>query len=149
MTRISQCVGALGALLALATLSSVALADGRDWSDGPVINVASIRTVDGHFDDYMHWLATSYKKQQEAAKKAGLISSYRVIVVEARGPNDPDILLVTEYKNWAALDNLGGKFDKISAEVEGSVEAAAKSEADRAKIRTVLGSRTQQEAILK
>ena len=149
MTRISQCVGALGALLALTTLSSVALADGRDWSDGPVINVASIRTVDGHFDDYMHWLATSYKKQQEAAKKAGLISSYRVIVVEARGPNDPDILLVTEYKNWAALDNLGGKFDKVSAELEGSTEAAAKSQADRAKIRTVLGSRTQQEAILK
>jgi hypothetical protein len=149
MTRISQCVGALGALLALTTLSSVALADGRDWSDGPVINVASIRTVDGHFDDYMHWLATSYKKQQEAAKKAGLITAYRVLVIEARGPNDPDVLLVTEYKNWAALDNLGGKFDKISAEVEGSVEAAAKSEADRAKIRTVLGSRTEQEAILK
>ena len=125
------------------------LADGRDYSDGPVINVASIRTVDGHFDDYMHWLATSYKKQQEAAKKAGLISSYRVIVVEARGPNDPDVLLVTEYKNWAALDNLGGKFDKVSAELEGSTEAAAKSQADRAKIRTVLGSRTQQEAILK
>ena len=37
----------------------------------------------------------------------------------------------------------------VSAQIEGSVEAAAKSEVDRAKIRTVLGSRTQQEAILK
>jgi hypothetical protein len=149
MKRTTQVVCALAALLGLSSLSTLAYADGRDWSDGPVINVASIRTVDGHFDDYMHWLATSYKKQQEAAKKAGLITSYRVLVIEARGPNDPDILLVTEYKNWAALDNLGGKFDKVSAEVEGSVEAAAKSEADRAKIRTVLGSRTEQEAILK
>ena len=149
MTRISQCLCALVALLAATALPGTALADGKDWSDGPVINVASIRTVDGHFDDYMHWLATTYKKQQDAAKKAGLITAYRVIVVEARGPNDPDILLVTEFKNWAALDNLGGKFDKVSAEVEGSVEAAAKSEADRGKIRTVLGSRTEQEAILK
>ena len=149
MKRTTQVVCALAALLAVTALPGTALADGRDYSDGAVINVASIRTVDGHFDEYMHWLATSYKRQQEAAKKAGLITSYRVIVVEARGPNDPDILLVTEYKNWAALDNLGGKFDKVSAEVEGSVEAAAKSEADRAKIRTVLGSRTQQEAILK
>jgi hypothetical protein len=114
-----------------------------------VINVSSIRTVDGHFDDYMHWLATTYKKQQEAAKKAGLITSYRVIVIEPRGPNEPDILLVTEYKDWAALDHLGSKLDQISAQIEGSVEAAAKSEVDRAKIRTVLGSRTQQEAILK
>jgi hypothetical protein len=149
MKRTTQVVCALAALLGLSSVSTLAYADGRDYNDGPVINVASIRTVDGHFDDYMHWLATSYKKQQEAAKKAGLITSYRVLVIEARGPNDPDILLVTEYKNWAALDNLGGKFDKVSAEVEGSVEAAARSEADRAKIRTVLGSRTEQEAILK
>lgn len=149
MTRITRALAATGALLSLTALSSVALADGRDWSDGPVVNVASIRTVDGHFDDYMHWLATAWKKQQEAAKAAGLITAYRVVVVEARGPNDPDVLLVTEFKNWAALDNLGGKFDKVAAQMEGSVDAANKSEADRAKIRTVLGSRTQQVAILK
>jgi hypothetical protein len=93
--------------LALTTLTSTAYADGRDWNDGPVINVASVRTAYGHFDDYMHYLATTYKKEQEAAKKAGFILSYRVIVVQARGPQDPDILLVTEYKNWAALDHLG------------------------------------------
>jgi hypothetical protein len=56
---------------------------------------------------------------------------------------------VTEFKNWAALDHLGGKLDQVSAKIEGSTEAAAKSEADRARIRTVLGARTSQEAILK
>ena len=149
MKRMTHLVCAAAALIAVTALPGTARADGKDYNDGPVINVASIRTVDGHFDEYMHWLATTFKKTQEAAKKAGLITGYRVIVVEARGPNEPDILLVTEYKNWAALDNLGGKLDKISAEVEGSLEAAAKSEADRAKIRTFLGSRTEQEAILK
>jgi hypothetical protein len=147
--RLIKGICGTAALVAASTLTTPVYADGRDWNDGPVINVASIRTVDGHFDDYMHWLATTYKKQQEAAKKAGLITSYRVIVIEPRGPNEPDILLVTEYKNWAALDHLGGRLDQISAQIEGSAEAAAKSEADRAKIRTVLGSRTQQEAILK
>ena len=149
MIRLTQGICAAAALLALSTLTITAYADGRDYNDGPVVNVSSIRTVDGHFDDYMHWLATTYKKQQEAAKKAGLITSYRVMVIEPRGPNDPDILLVTEYKNWAALDNLGGKLDAVSAQVEGSVEKANQSEAERAKIRTVLGSRTQQEALLK
>jgi hypothetical protein len=147
--RLVQGICGTAALVAASMLTTLVYADGRDWNDGPVINVTSIRTTDGHFDDYMHWLATTFKKQQEAAKKAGLITVYRVIVVEASGPNDPDILLVTEYKNWAALDHLGGKFDQISAGVEGSVDAAAKSAADRAKIRTVLGSRTEQEAILK
>jgi hypothetical protein len=149
MTLMTRVLCAAGALVSLTGLATTALADGRDWNDGPVINVGSIRTVDGHFDDYMHWLATAYKKQQEAAKAAGLITAWRVIVIEARGPNEPDILLVTEYKNWAALDHLGGKFDQVLAQVEGSVEKANQSEADRAKIRTVLGSRTEQEALLK
>jgi hypothetical protein len=116
---------------------------------GPVINVAAIRTVDGHFDDYMHWLATTWKKQEETAKAAGLITRYRVLVVEAHSPNDPNIYLITEFKNWAALDNLGSRLDNVSTKVEGSVDAASKSEADRAKIRTVLGSETMQEAALK
>jgi hypothetical protein len=149
MIRLTQGICASAALLALSTLTTTAYADGRDWNDGPVVTVSSIRTVDGHFDDYMHWLATTYKKQQEAAKKAGVITDYRVFVIEARGPNDPDILLVTEFKNWAALDRLGGKLDAVSTEVEGSLEKANQSEVDRAKIRTVLGSRTQQEALLK
>jgi hypothetical protein len=149
MTRLTHALCAAAALLALTTVTTTAYADGRDWNDGPVINVASIRTVDGHFNDYMHWLATTYKKTQEAAKKAGLITSYRVIVVEARGPNDPDILLVTEFKNWAALDGFGHKADAISAEIEGSVSKADQTEVERAKIRTVLGSRTEQEALLK
>lgn len=149
MTRKLVRFSAMAALCSLSTLTGVAFADGKDWKDGPVVNAAYIRTVDGHFDDYMHWLSTTYKKQQEAAKAAGLILSYRVLVVEARNPQDPDIILVTEFKNWAALDGLGGKFDAVSAKIEGSTEAASKSEADRAKIRTVLGSRTMQEAVLK
>jgi hypothetical protein len=149
MMRLTQGIGATAALLALTTLTSTAYADGRDWNDGPVINVGAVRTVYGHFDDYMHYLATTYKKEQEAAKKAGLILSYRVIVVEPRGPQDPDILLVTEYKNWAALDHLGGKIDAINAQIEGSVEKSNQGAAERDKIRTILGSRTQQEALLK
>jgi hypothetical protein len=149
MMRLTQGIGATAALLVLTTLTSTAYADGRDWNDGPVINVASVRTVYGHFDDYMHYLATTYKKEQEAAKRAGLILSYRVVVVEPRGPQDPDILLVTEYKNWAALDHLGGKVDAINAQIEGSVEKSNQGAAERDKIRIILGSRTEQEALLK
>ena len=148
MTRLMKFGGA-ATLLALSALATTAYADGRDWNDGPVVNVASIRTVDGHFDDYMHWLSSTYKKQQEAAKAAGLITAWRVMVVEARGPNEPDIYLITEFKNWAALDHLGSKLDGVSAKIEGSTEKAAQAQVDRAKIRTVLGSRTMQEAELK
>ena len=149
MIRISRILCAMGAVLSLGLLATVAYADGRDWNDGPVQNVTFIRTVDGHFDDYMHWLATTYKKQQEAAKAAGLITRYEVLVGQPHNPQDADIILITEFKNWAALDHLGSKLEQVSAKVEGSVDAANKSAADRAKIRTVLGSDIAQIAELK
>jgi hypothetical protein len=149
MTTVRGSIRAGFALSASMAVTSLAFADGRDWNDGPVLTVSAIRTVDGHFDDYMHWLATTWKKQEETAKAAGVITSYRVLVVEAHNPGDADIYLVTEFKNWAALDNLGGKLDAVSVKVEGSLDAATKSEVDRAKIRTILGSQTMQEAKLK
>jgi hypothetical protein len=139
----------IGALLLGTALAGSALADGQHYNDGPVLNVAAIRTVDGHFDDYMQWLATTWKQEQEAAKKAGLIISYRVMIAEPHGPNDPDIYLITEFKNWAALDGLGGKMDTLNAKQEGSIEKANQAQSARAKIRTVLGSQTLQAAELK
>lgn len=149
MMRMDQRFGVIGLLLSTAIFATTVQADGRNYTDGPVVEVSSIRTMDGHFDDYMQWLATNWKKQEEAAKKAGLITKYQVLVAQAQGPNDPDVYLIVEYKNWAALDGIGGKFDAISAQVEGSVEKANQSEADRGKIRTVLGVKTVQVAELK
>jgi hypothetical protein len=149
MMRMDQRIGVISLVLSAAIFSTTVYADGRNYNDGPVVEISSIRTVDGHFDDYMQWLATNWKKQEEAAKKAGLITKYQVLVAQPQGPNDPDIYLIVEYKNWAALDGLGGKFDAVSAQVEGSLEKANQSEADRSKIRTVLGAKTVQVAELK
>lgn len=138
------------ALVALAVTSVPALAaDDHAYTEGPVVNVAAIRTEYGKFDDYMNYLATTWKTSQEAAKKAGHIVSYRVIVVEARDENDPDIYLVTNYKNWAALDGATAKADAIAKQVEGSLAASNKGAVDRGKIRRVLGSWTGQELVLK
>jgi hypothetical protein len=149
MTRMTRAIYAAGALLSLTALATMTYADGRDYNDGPVQSVSFIRTVDGHFDEYMHWLATTYKKQQEAAKAAGLITRYEVLIAQPHSPQDADVILVTEFKNWAALDHLGSKLDQVSTKIEGSLEKADQSQADRAKIRTVLGSDTVQVAELK
>ena len=66
---------ACAAFVSLASISFAALADDHAYSEGAVVNVARIRTVDGKFDDYMKWLATTWKQSQEAAKKAGYIVS--------------------------------------------------------------------------
>jgi hypothetical protein len=140
---------AYAAFALLASTSITALADDHGYTEGEVVNVSRIKTVDGRFDDYMKWLDTTWKAEQEAAKKAGYIVSYQVVACEARGPDDPDLLLIVTYKNWAALDGAIAKGDEIAKQIEGSVAAANASQVDRAKIRRILGSETVQVLNLK
>lgn len=140
---------ALTGAIGLACSSVAAIADDHAYTDGPVVNVASIRTEYGKFDDYMKFLDTTWKAEQEAAKKAGYIVSYKVITVQPRGDNDPDLYLVVTYKNWAALDDATAKGDAIAKQVEGSLSASNEASVSRGKIRRVLGSWTGQELNLK
>src|SRR5450631_2241789 len=122
---------AFAALTAMAFTSVTAVADDHPFTEGPVVNVAAIRTEYGKFDDYMKYLGTTWKAEQEAAKKAGYILSYKVITVEPRGENDADIYLVIYYKNWAALDGATAKGDAIAKEVQGSVAASNEGAVNR------------------
>jgi hypothetical protein len=149
MTRTTRFLFAAAAACCMSALAISAYADGRSYNDGPVVNVTAIRTLDGHFDDYMQFLATTFKKEVEASKKAGLILSYEILTAQPHNPQEPDIYIVVRYKNWAALDGLGGKVDAINAQIEGSVDKANQSTAGRGKIRTILGSETLQVAELK
>ena len=142
-------IAACAAFIGLAVTSVAALADDHAYTEGLVVNVAAIRTEYGKFDDYMKYLDTTWKAEQEAAKKAGYITSYRVVTVEARGENDPDIYLVINYKNWAAFDGATAKADAIAKQVEGSLTKQNESAVGRSKIRRVLGSWTGQELDLK
>jgi hypothetical protein len=137
------------AILTLGFISLPASADDHPFTEGQVVNVAAIRTEYGRFDDYMKYLATTWKASQEAAKKAGYITGYKVINVEARTENDPDIYLVIYYKNWAALDDSTAKADAVTKQVEGSLTAANQGAVDRGKMRRVLGSWTGQQLDLK
>jgi hypothetical protein len=143
-------LAAYAAFATLACASFAALADDHAYSEGAVVNVSRIRTVDGKFDEYMKWLDTTWKKENEAAKKAGYILSYEVLAIEPREPTDPDLLLRITYKNWAAFgDGALARGDAIAKEIEGSVAAASQAQYERSKIRTVLGSATMQVLELK
>ena len=119
------------------------------YKEGAVVNVYSIRTAPGKFDEYMDFVDKIWKATQEAAKKAGYVEDYKVVRVEPRGENDPDIYLIVYYKNWAALDDSTAKADALAKTVEGSVAAANRSTVDRGPMRRILGSWTGQELDLK
>ncbi len=127
-------------LLALAAFAAPAGAADRVYTEGPVSMVSSLRTEPGMFDEYLKYLASTYKQAMEAEKKAGLILDYRVYVTTPRGPDDPDIYLVTTYKDMAALDGLNEKMDPIQQQIFGDLAQRSAKTVERGKMRTALGS---------
>jgi hypothetical protein len=127
---------AIAALSLLAVSPALAADDDAPSFDkGPVWDFGQVQTKDGHFDDYMKWLSTHWKAQQEALKKAGYIISYKVLVVADPRQGEPDIILATEYAT--------------QKKIFGPLVVASQQQAARGSIRTILGDVIMREAILK
>ena len=135
--------------LAFSGIAATALADdGRVYQEGPVIEVSYIRTKPGKFDDYMKFLATTYRTLMEANKKAGLILDYNIYSATPRSPQDPDLLLTTTYPNMAALDR-SEEADALAVKTIGSMASQNQSAIDREALREVLGSELVRKLVLK
>jgi DNA-binding Lrp family transcriptional regulator len=141
----------LAALGALVTGSppSFAQDNERSYTEGVVVSVSNIRTEPGKFDDYLKYLATTYKTVMEEYKKAGIILDYAVYQNVPTNLSEPDLILTITYKNLGALDNLDARQDPIARKVWGSLQASNQAVAERGKLRTQLGGRLLRQLILK
>jgi hypothetical protein len=140
---------ALSLALALSGPAAAAKDDNeKPFTEGPVTEVAFIRVKDGKFIEYMNYLNSTWKAEHEAEKKAGLIVDYKIYNATPRTPNDANLILTVTFPNYAALDKTP-EFEAIAIKVEGSLKAADKGYADRASLRSVIGSELLRELILK
>jgi hypothetical protein len=116
------------------------IADELPYKEGTVTQVSSIRTKEGHFLDYWTFLSTTWRQEMEEAKKQGIVVSYGIYESYPKTPQEPDLYLVVEYPNLAALDGIDEKMGAIDKKVWGSLKQANQSDAERDAIRTVLGT---------
>jgi hypothetical protein len=144
-----RALSALVGFVSLIALTGAAVAADRPYSEGVVVNVSSVRTEPGMFEEYMKYLAGPYKQLMEEQKKAGIIVDYAVYQVVPRSPNDPDLLLTTTYKNMAALDGLDARSDAITEKVFGNMQQQSASTVSRGKLRTLVGDELIREMVLK
>jgi hypothetical protein len=124
-----RALGALAGIFAFGVLANVASGADRAYTEGSVLNVSSIRTEPGMFDAYMTYLAGTYKQLMK--------------------PGDPDIYLVTTYKNMAALDGLADRTDAIQQKLIGDMAQRSAAMIARGKLRTLGGSQLIRQLILK
>lgn len=127
---------------------AAANAEDKSYTEGQVTEVSYIKIKPGKFDDYMKYLATTYKTIMEANKKAGLIAGYGVYSAMARTPQDPDLILTTIYPNMAALDK-SEEAEAIAEKIAGNAAAQSKGAIDRESMRELLGSELIRELVLK
>ena len=137
---------AISLLCPLIALAQQAAA--KPYHDGPVWDIAFIRTKAGMGDRYMRYLADEWKREQEAMKKAGYILDYKVIATEPHGPQDFDLMLMTEFKDLARMEASAEKMEALGQQLAGGQSKVESGYQDRASYREVLGARLAREIVL-
>jgi hypothetical protein len=132
-----------------ASVAFAADANAPSYENGPVWDYAAVKTKDGHFDDYMKWLSTQWKGQEEALKQAGVIMDYKVLVATDPRDNEPDIWLAQEYRNMAAFDTPVAQQYALFARIAGPLAQSNQQQQERGAIRTLMGDVMVREVTLK
>jgi hypothetical protein len=120
----------------------------RPFHSGTVWSVQFIRVKPGMENAYLNYLATDWKRAQEAAKQAGAIQDYKVLSTEAHGATDWNLLLMTQAKDLAAIDANEEKLDTLLQKVVGDDQKQIQGYKDREAMREPVGSRLAREIVL-
>jgi hypothetical protein len=120
----------------------------RPYHNGTVWDIAYIRMKPGMETFYLNYLAGQWKANQEAAKKEGILVSYKVISVENHSPNEWNLMLMTEYKDLATMEANEDKGDALAQKMIGPDEKQAQGYREREAIREVMGDRLGREVVL-
>jgi hypothetical protein len=125
----------------------------KGYTYGPVTQVNYIHVEYGHFEDYMAWVTSTWVPTMEAAKKAGLITDYKVFQAEPKSPDQPNVYLEITYKNMAAYaGDIGDSADAFEAVTEKVICSSAcqnQARVQRNAFRKVLGTEVTRELIFK
>ena len=136
-------------IVLILTLSIIVVAQvSRPYRNGSVWDIGFIRMKPGMDTAYMNYLATDWKRNQEALKKDGLILSYKVLTTEAHGAADFNVMLLTEYKDMATREANQVKQDALAQQVIGDDQKQMQGYKERLEIREVLQNRTAREIVL-
>jgi hypothetical protein len=138
----------LASLLAAVTVAPVIGQVHKYFRPGSTWTVTMIRIAPGMDQMYMEYLDGQFKKNEDAAVKAGLEKSYKVLRTLDDG-NSWNLLILREYGNLAAVEANEEKLDALSQQTEGSDQVQMKGYEDRNKYREVLGATYARELILK
>lgn len=121
----------------------------KPYKEGSVWSVTLIRVKPGMLNAYLRDLGPARKKLMEEAKKQGLLVSEKMFIGSAANKDDWDLMIMDEYKNWAAFDGLSDKFDALALKLLGPEDKQVQMMIKRTETREIVGDKVLQEITLK
>jgi hypothetical protein len=120
------------------------------YTEGPIWQVTLIRVKPTQFDAYLTSLRANSKSIYDEMKKEGVILDYKVFLNTTKhDPQDWDIAIGVQYKNFGALDGLTAKGETIRDKVLGSKQNALQIGDKRADMREIVSVMLLREVSLK
>jgi hypothetical protein len=130
-------------------LASPVMAQESSYKPGTVWEVSRIKVMPGQFENYMDWLANNWKKNQEALKADGMVVSYHVLATNQRRDNEPDLLLVIEFKDYRTTAQLEAMRKRVNALMSQDNRSGTAASGARGVMRENIGTSQYQELVLK
>ncbi|WP_212742328.1 hypothetical protein [Sphingopyxis sp. L1A2A] len=137
------------AMLIAAAQVTPAMAQESSYKPGTVWEAGRIDVLPGQFENYMDWLATSWKKIQELGRAEGVVVEYHVLATNNPRAGEPDLILIVEYKDYLTTAQQEAMRKKVNALLAQDNRSATTASGERGKMREQLGSTEYQELILK
>lgn len=143
----STVISLLAVLLLGLPASNVALAQDheRGWKQGHIVQVTEVHIKDGMFNAYINDLNNVWRKFIEKQMETGDVIRYGIYSMANTRKGEPDLILTVVYKNWATFDRGVEYFEKMSAELMGSMEEMREANIDRGELREIGDTYTLQE----
>jgi len=137
------------AAMLLPNLSPAQAMPMRPFHDGPVWEITFVKMKAGLGLNYMNFLASDWKKEQEALKQAGLILNYMVIETESHSPNDFDLMLMVEFKDLATMEANQDKAEAVANQaLNSNDQKMIAGYQERASWREIIGERLARQIVL-
>ncbi len=137
------------AAMIAATMAMPAMAQESSYKPGTVWEASRINVLPGQFENYMDYLATTWKKINEMGKAEGVVASYHVLSTNNARAGEPNLVLIIEYKDYQTTAQQEAMQKKVNAALAQNERKADTASGERVKMRELMGSVQYQELVLK
>jgi hypothetical protein len=122
------------------------------YTEGSVWNLTFVKIKANMGEDYLKGLSKTWKASMDELVRQKLLKSYKILMGSASNPQDFDLILMTEFENYAAMDpnpEADKKRDEIQKKIrEGLGDDYEKTVSSYSTLREITGRKTMREIFL-